>query len=628
MMSEGDWTLVGRRHMDRWRYDGRQTESGRFSYNDQRYDPQRNYHEGRYDAYDQRPLFNKKENFSWRLNGRWRHRAINNNQVTNATVQHQPIRQEPRQQPVPQPLMSVRSSAPAQTKVLTGRSRYHHDSPNYLGSLDDRSKKTVSQICIVGQLLHHAHNFIEKPKGIVRMFTNVASSIHPAHDINNVARNAVRNEISTCTDVVCTLLHDFYKQQFAELSINLKQSNVVDDFCFDIAVNRLKTKYKKMDAGLIGQLRVAVLNDRPDDTAPDSMETQLPEPQNEVNTFTTTAVPTVTIATPLQAPVDRPPRPTSPHDDATTAQRLITLPLTSSSTSDVTSLPLANLQTQLTSSTATRPSYAFVTSLPDTLPTFAMSDVTAFAAATPTPPLDQRPPNKRVRVSPLSCPTTQRVIASSSMTPAQQTRDFPLSQPTTASEPQAKVNLHAGFSAGTKNNWRLHIDKNTEFLIIGDSNLKLMKIAHDKTQIEGYSGASLLHINELLSSTIGKNKYPSLKHVFIMAGINDKNNNFVQTTHKKLLTLANTVKNSGVMCSFIAVSTCQQRPAIECANVDRINETAKQQFFHFMKLPVDSVAADLHHITESARVALANAILAFIQDTAKNSLDRHFQLKK
>jgi hypothetical protein len=204
------------------------------------------------------------------------------------------------------------------------------------------------------------------------------------------------------------------------------------------------------------------------------------------------------------------------------------------------------------------------------------------------------------------------------------------STPSASSETATKPNnistcrplVHAPLRNGTKLTWSLDLQPTTKYLVIGDSNLRNITLPDtNNTQIECYPGAHFHHINDLIRSIPPTH---NLKHIFINVGVNEKNNDFVNTTSKKLNTLANSISHLNITNTFIAIPCPQQIfSTLQTSNIERMNESAKKNFFHYMKLTDSSIKDNSGHLTDTAITALAHKIVKYISETENSNITHY-----
>jgi hypothetical protein len=166
----------------------------------------------------------------------------------------------------------------------------------------------------------------------------------------------------------------------------------------------------------------------------------------------------------------------------------------------------------------------------------------------------------------------------------------------------------------------------TRYLVIGDSNLRNLSIdVPDQVQIECFPGAQIHNITSLLLKGIA---HKQLKQIYINVGINDRDNDFQQTTDKKLRTLAATLKHLGVQSYFVAIPTDQRRSLTHCTNIESMNRAARGLFHDVLQLPVNQVGEDLVHLTTTAYTALGKRLTTRIRETEAADITRIFPTRQ
>ena len=172
----------------------------------------------------------------------------------------------------------------------------------------------------------------------------------------------------------------------------------------------------------------------------------------------------------------------------------------------------------------------------------------------------------------------------------------------------------------------IRIKPETRYLIIGDSNLRNLTLdVPDLVQIECFPGAQIHNITGLLLKSMA---HRNLKQIYLNVGINDRDNDYQQTTDKKLRNLAATLKQIGIQSSFISIPTDERRALKHCSNVEAINKAAKGLFNEFIRLPVNLVGDDLVHLTTAAYSALGVLLSTRIKATEAGDITRVFTARK
>ena len=169
----------------------------------------------------------------------------------------------------------------------------------------------------------------------------------------------------------------------------------------------------------------------------------------------------------------------------------------------------------------------------------------------------------------------------------------------------------------------VQVRADTNYLLIGDSNLRNMRITHDthiKVQVECYPGLQIHHLSTLLKGLSGK---PNLKHIYMFVGINDADNDFTGTIKKRIDTLHNNIRENGYQCTFVNAPTTGANGSLSVKasnNIKSINDHAKKTFTGTMQLPLDEVGDDGIHLTLAASNRLAQRISNSISGIEKSSI--------
>ncbi len=426
----------------------------------------------------------------------------------------------------------------------------------YKGPLNNTDKDAANDIYKLGQVIHHSFNWVSPPKGVDKLFNNVADSIHPAQDVNKQASARIKAIIKNCAWEVTRYMADHYDSQITYLAAIIKQPSKL---AYDVAVNRLKKKFRLHDQFLEN------LHGKVFSTAYEANCT-LPEIVLLPHTPLLTSSPVRTIANDQPA--------------AEGVRRRLSM-----------DAEVVHISTQPAAITTT-------------------TTVNAKPPTMTTPVVVTLPPrtHQRHRSSPAAPnPNSSPAIVNAYIHPA----------------PRTGV-AHSGINVTIK--------PTTRFLILGDSNLRHLKLATADTQIECIPGAKLCHINEVIERTISKNTHPELRHIFLNVGINDRDNVFKQTTQKNLTLLANTIKTKGFAHSFIALPTPSTNicGANVIDNVNATNTHAAKLYNHFLVLKKDEIVQTDKfgiHLSDNALIALAQSITSTIKEINNSNITKYLTQK-
>jgi hypothetical protein len=443
-----------------------------------------------------------------------------------------------------------------------------------LPPLSPAIRKEANILYDIGVALHHQANWSTVPRGVVNLFSNVSENIKPALDLDSSMKTVIRLLVSGCSQAIRAAIHKHFTDTALSL---LHQVHTPSPVCIDIALNRLKHKFK-----LCADFRSLFINfvNHPPQTNPIDVDS----PPRHTNPN-------------RQCSANPPPQPTP---------RLPTLPTRPvPCSSSATPAPVANsLAPATTTTTTTQP-----TARP----------------ARPSPPVVHR--HKRLRSEPHS-PITRPQVSNTDtndvvlLSPSPLDHGHPINPNPIDTTPLTNARVHGTCRPGLPNHWTLDLGEHTKYLIIGDSNLRHLKVKGEGVQIDCYPGASLNHIHDLLSRGLEGNR---LKHIFVHVGVNDRDNMFTETTEKKVTRLAAILKKLKVTHSFIAVPSSGNLNAYSLANIRLTNDLAKKVFFDFIPLPLDATKTDGIHLIEQAIIRLSAIISKRILDTEKGSILRFTQ---
>lgn len=143
--------------------------------------------------------------------------------------------------------------------------------------------------------------------------------------------------------------------------------------------------------------------------------------------------------------------------------------------------------------------------------------------------------------------------------------------------------------SGPKEHWKIKPATTTQVVVLGDSNLRLVKKIPEKWEVHCYPGAKFYHITSLVKSI---NKSDALKHVIVQAGINHRSQ-FSEDYMGQLDEMVKALNDMDVKVSATGVSMSKNyRPEIEYANIIDLNLDLKFRFDYIEALPeVDIVTA-------------------------------------
>ena len=451
-----------------------------------------------------------------------------------------------------------------QGKTNRNQNNQRRPDDNYLGPLDDKTKREVSSIYNLGQVLHHTFNWDYLPASINKLFSNVKDTIHPARDFGNLIKEKIDNAIDVCAEHIRELMMSHYKSSVVFIACDMTTPS---ELSYNIALERLKKKYK-LHGDFITSLHDYVYG-QVDDAVVHMEQTTV-----ENGGYNVTGI--------SQAPIPVPV--TSTNAPITVTQ---TNPVESNS--DGTTLPNTTI-------TTTANSYAQATSGA----CIVVASTTPITEPCRKRPLTQSPGTVDNGGAKVSNGTAGKLNTST----------------------MAKV--HKGWLNGKPNGgFELQVRADTNYLLIGDSNLRNMRITHDthiKVQVECYPGLQIHHLSTLLKGLSGK---PNLKHIYMFVGINDADNDFTGTIKKRIDTLHNNIRENGYQCTFVNAPTTGANGSLSVKasnNIKSINDHAKKTFTGTMQLPLDEVGDDGIHLTLAASNRLAQRISNSISGIEKSSI--------
>lgn len=564
------------------------------------------------------------------------HRNLTANTFATSTSQHpqRPSTQPTRHTPPPNP-----STRPTQTRHTTRPAppvRQRH-SDNYRGPLDNITKELVSTIFSLGQAIHHSDNWHSTPHSIKKLFHNITDNIHPAHDTDGMTTKLVTDLVTSCMNVVRLAMYDHYQAQTTLLTQRL---DVPTLHAFDLAVTRLKRKIR-ISTDNIDKLRQIVFSPtRPADL---TLDCSVTTPGTTLVTPLTVALPAITVTNDTVTDVTNATVPETVP--STTAPPAATVTTTAPPATTVTTpLPPRTNRNKKRRRTTTPPvTPPCMTQTPPTLtqtpPTVTQTLPTGTQTRTadaPSGTIDlidttQLPPTQMPPLE--STPVTSPMTSPAPISPATVRSSF-LTTPTIMTTPAVTATTntanytvpftHKPLRNGTKCTWTLDIAPDTEYLVIGDSNLRHLSLPDNlHIQVEVYPGACFHHINDLLRKCPPSTH---LKHIFLNVGVNERNNDFVNTVAKKLNTLANTISHLKTTTSFISIPYSRTVfTSSQCDCISRCNDSARKSFFHFMHLLDSSLRDNSGILSDPAVSALSARIAAFIMDSRSSDIQRYLR---
>ena len=289
----------------------------------------------------------------------------------------------------------------------------------------------------MGQVLYHAYNWDYMPNSINKLFAGVKETIRPARDDGDIVKQDIDGTIDACAEKVRDVMSQHYKLSFRSMAANLRKPAQLS---FDIAMSRLNKKYK-LNVHFEAYIRENIFGAAHDDIF-NALHMDVSTIENEGDST----------VTPFSGPVTALANSNPSAGTATTSTTTLTTPAAITDTTNV--LPAVTI-------TATTNTYAQVTG---TAP-YRKRLITQYPGTT-----DSNESNSEGTISTLK--TT------------------------------ALVRNHGERKQGvTAGNQFLQVNKDTNYLIIGDSNVRDLKIVHNtniKTQVECYSGLQMHHLAGLL----------------------------------------------------------------------------------------------------------------------------------
>ena len=440
-----------------------------------------------------------------------------------------------------------------------------------LPPLDANTRREANILFDVGVALHHQTNWSTLPKGVCRLFTNVSENIKPALDCDSSMKQIITLLVSGCSQAIRAAIHKHYNDSALTLLRNLHNPSQVS---IDVAFTRLKNKFR-----LSLDFRSRFIN-----FVTNPPQTNLLDGES-------------------------PPRYTNPNRQGSANPPLLPTPR----------LPTLLTRPSLPGSCSSAAAPALVSG---SRAPAATTTTTTQPTARPSPPL--APPRHKRRRSEPNSPSTRPQVCNNdtddvvllSPSPLPTTTNVPTTHPTDTT-PLTNARVHGTCRPGLPNHWTLDIGEHTKYLIIGDSNLRQLKVKGEGVQIDCYPGASLNHIHDLLTRGLEGHH---LKHIFVHVGVNDRDNRFAETTEKKITRLAAILKKLKVTHSFIGVPSSGNLNHQSLANIRMTNDLAKKVFFDFIPLPLDATKTDGIHLIEQAIIRLSAIITKRILDTEKGSI--------
>lgn len=533
---------------------------------------------------------------------------------------------------------------PTVRPLLPGLQHGTSNNPRYKGALDGHTKLSTDIIFRMGQALHHYYNWESTPYTVRGMFCNLGDNINPAQDLKGTCRATIRAMLNQCASAVGVVMVEHYNAVVRDLSLELARSTGNIDTAFDIAISRLKSRLR-VRPSVLKHLRSAVddvlqgkdnhnVADDSTSMAVDPLATTAPAVTGPPVTASTArapqtssvSVPSTTPAPPLQQRAKRP-RPADSPSSPPAADRIsAALP------------PVATLPTQATLPSVAQPALTGGSGLllspcsslpvatdrnPANLPQVTTLPTLATSTPRTTSPPPARPTTSTTRPPAAAQPSTaSKSPVATSSPPSHQVP--PTTLPTTETQAVSPAGnrsltgtpnhiVHANNKPGCKNSWTVTPRPGTEFLAIGDSNLRVVYLTAPNCQVHVFPGATISHVNDILLRSQAHLK--GVKHIYLNVGVNDRNCDFEQTTRKKLQTLRNTLTKLGITHTFIAIPVCRSRPPNECSAIEHINAFACKSFFSFLRLNNEELAMDKVHLTYDAGIALSQRITSHINQT-------------
>lgn len=157
------------------------------------------------------------------------------------------------------------------------------------------------------------------------------------------------------------------------------------------------------------------------------------------------------------------------------------------------------------------------------------------------------------------------------------TEQLPSSQGNTTLHNDPK-NLTIHNKLQNKSDWDLVITGSPTILILGDSNLRLVRNIPETVQVHVYPGATLKNISHLLNNT----KLPtSIQDVVIAVGINHRAWNYDVSVKPDLGKAHAAVVRQLKRAHFLGVSTSTQLPQRQQETIKSLNDDARQKFGGF-----------------------------------------------
>ena len=461
------------------------------------------------------------------------------------------------------------------------------------------------------------------PKSIKKLFDTVADNINPACDSTGGTKSSIKDAVAEWAGDIRSIMAFHYEKQAESMAANLTQPT---DIQYNIALQRLNKKYK-MSTHTKDKLHDMVYNQNRQHNMDTGDSTPTASAANAIATppHVNISTPSPPVATAKRRRVASSPIETNNIDNARQTAALARNNLHNNHTKSNAvmtpqiSVAIDNASTAAILAPLTQTSMATGT-LATTKPLVSTGNAPLFTfRKTLAPTAAVRTDNAQTSSVTQDKSNTSKVLPSTNAA----NQDINLQLPKSYAHAVARNDditafRHDALKNGKSNSWSLDLAPDTQYLVIGDSNLQYLRLpSNSKAQIECYPGAQFDHINNLLLATLASRKNKTqLKHIFIFVGINEKTNNYHSTIKKRIDTLSNTIKSLRITTSFISVPCPQHCFSTEqTITIEHINKQAKDKFFHYMPLKINDVKDQHGHLTDEALNSLATSINNYIIET-------------
>jgi hypothetical protein len=151
----------------------------------------------------------------------------------------------------------------------------------------------------------------------------------------------------------------------------------------------------------------------------------------------------------------------------------------------------------------------------------------------------------------------------------------------------ARLEVHSG----PKEDWSIELSKDTDVLVIGDSNLRRVDATTlpDNWEVHAFPGGKFKHVTAVISKMRRNN---TLKEVVVQVGINHRNDVDVEDrTSSEIAAMERVLSGLAARVSVTGISVADTLSPWEAGTVGRINEILRDhRSFHYIEpLRVDEV---------------------------------------